>query len=111
MIDELKLLLDQMKNVPDVALWILGGFLLYKLVTYLSMTGAVVYIVRLLCGTFLGHANKPKNLSLHSLVINEDVEIEIRDLLREIRSTGYVHSSDVKELRKAWTAHKTTKGK
>lgn len=109
MIEELKLLLDQMKNVPDVALWILGGFLLYKLVTYMSATGAIVYIVKQICSTILGWKNQPRKVSYGRLIIDEETETDLQDLIRSIRSTAYVHNSDVRELRKAWSDYKAQK--
>ncbi len=109
MIEELKLLLDQMKNVPDVALWILGGFMAYKLITYLSATGAIIVVIKLLCKTLIDFRDKPRTVTYGRLFMEESVETEFQDLIRSIRRTGYVHSSDVNELRKAWDNHNLKK--
>lgn len=112
MIDEIKLLLDQVKNVPDVALWILGGFLFYKLVTYLSLTGSIVYVIKMLCKTSIDYQIKPRKAKFRGVLINDDAEHELEDLFTEMRHRGnmsYIHHSDVKELRRAWEESKAKK--
>lgn len=47
MIDELKQLIGMIEKVPETALWILLGFAVYKLVVYLSGTGAIVFCIKL----------------------------------------------------------------
>lgn len=110
MIDELKLLLDQMKNVPDMALWIMGGFLFYKLVTYLSLTGSFVYVVKMLCQTTTDWHQKPKKISYGHLIIDEKCEIELQDLIKSMRTTRFIHSSDIKHLQNAWNEYKDKHG-
>lgn len=48
MIDEIKQLLDLVKELPDLAIWSLAGFGIYKLIVYLSTTGSIVFIFKLL---------------------------------------------------------------
>lgn len=112
MIDELKLLLDQMKNVPDVALWILGGFLVYKLVTYLSLTGSVVYIIKVICEAIIKHKATPKNIEhkarFNTILIDKATEDALCTLFDKIRghSMKYVHESDIRKLSQLWDEHK-----
>lgn len=47
MAEELKQLIDVVSDLPGAALWVLFGFALYKLVTYLSVTGSITYIIKL----------------------------------------------------------------
>ena len=42
MIEELKILLDTVKDVPDMALWSIAGFGAYKIIIYLSSAGAIL---------------------------------------------------------------------
>jgi hypothetical protein len=47
MMDELKELVILIEKLPNVAMWTLLGFAIYKLVTYLSVTGSFVFIAKL----------------------------------------------------------------
>lgn len=47
MIEEIKMLLDAVGDVADLGLWALLAFVVYKLVIYLSTTGAIVFCIRL----------------------------------------------------------------
>lgn len=112
MIDELKMILEQLQRVPDVALWILGGFLLYKLVAMLSMTGSVVFVIKLLCGTALKWGEKPRLVSYDNILIGEDAHEDLKRLLKSIRQfSAYVHASDIRKLEMAWSEFSTKERK
>lgn len=46
MIEELKALLDVLAQTPQYALWGVAMFIAWKLIIYLSTTGAIVYCVK-----------------------------------------------------------------
>lgn len=47
MIEEIKMILDAVDGVADLGLWALLAFVVFKLVIYMSTTGATVYCVKL----------------------------------------------------------------
>lgn len=115
MIEELKVLLDMLGNVDNIALYVLGGFALYKLIVYLSSAGAIIFTIKLISGYVhdiaIKRIEKPREikLSLVGVLINEKAEHNLRSLLNEIKDGRYVHSSDIEELRLAWHKYKETK--
>lgn len=111
MVDELKFLLDQIKDVPSVALWMIGGFLFYKLVAYLSTTGAIIYIVRLLCNLAIEWQTKPRPAKFKKMLFDDLAEQALVDLLLAIKSPGasWVHSVNIHELQAVWNAKTTSR--
>jgi hypothetical protein len=45
--EEIKEVLHMIEKLPEITLWVLGGFAVYKLVTYLSTMGAFVVVTKL----------------------------------------------------------------
>lgn len=111
MIEELKLVLDSIGDLTGVALWVVGFFIVFKLVVYLSTTGAIVYLVKL--AIVKGHDFLTKDQIIkHKFeghFIDDGVAAEFGDLLNECKtSTGvYIHSSDIRILKKALTKLKS----
>jgi hypothetical protein len=103
MIEELQFLLDKLGNIDDLALWVLGGFAVYKLVIYLSGVGAAVMLTKLFINKVHDASTRPKRREVElggSFIHHSDWQV-IKSLLLEYKSTGYWHSSDVKKITKA----------
>jgi hypothetical protein len=117
MIEELKQLLDVMKELPELAIWSVLGFGIYKLVVYLSTTGSIVFILKLAIEklhdmktrdpkpvthvyslksiTFMGEAEEALTESLIK-AINRVSNKETKSYLRT-----YIHTSDIEPILKA----------
>lgn len=113
MIDELKLILDQLKGVPNMTYWILGGFMFYKLVLSLSVSGSVVYVIKMCLNCITQLCEKTVKVKVGRIVIDDATQDEVEKVLRSFRkcSNSYVHLCDVKELQDVWEAHKASKAK
>ena len=116
MVDELKALLDVVAGVPELALWALVAFGLFKLVIYLSTAGAIVYCIRLSWESIVDmyKSERPprkeiKESDFKDFVISHDgTERRLRSLLKSIighdmngRSWDKLFSSDVDWLEEA----------
>lgn len=109
MIDELKQLLDLVRELPELAVWSLLGFATYKLVVYLSTTGSIVFVLKLLIEKCHSAITSPKEVA-HVWRIGDwclmsdakdSLESAVTGALRECRpekSTRYIHGSDVGPL-------------
>lgn len=99
--DELKLLISMVKDLPALATWVLVGYLIYKI----SVIGSIYGVIRLLIvKTHDVMLAKKISIPAGDLgCINDDVRNALLIQLRRIRvSTGaYVHDSDVQRLAKA----------
>ena len=60
MIEELKLVLDSLGDLSGVALWVVGAFIAYKLIIYMSTAGAFVYVAKLFIEKIHHWATSPK---------------------------------------------------
>jgi hypothetical protein len=110
MIEELKLILDAIGDLTGVALWVVAGFLAFKLITYLATTGAVVILVRL--GIVKAHdifsrmSGRVKVVRVRSsardiCIRHDGTDDRLIAVLHRLRrrpgssATGFLHSSDV----------------
>ena len=101
MIEELKFLLDKMEGIPDLGLWVLGGFAAYKLIIYMSTTGAFVYIAQLLITKIHDAITKPKKVNFEGLFFDDADISPIRQIMAQYTTTMYVHGRDAKRIYKA----------
>lgn len=113
MIDEFKQLLVLVEKIPTITLWVLAGFALFKLIVYLSTTGSVVFVSKLLIEKIHDAVTRPRQVSLGRLPIDEETFESLKSLLsglahhRHVKSvkeygiTAYLHGSDVEWLRQA----------
>lgn len=97
MIEELKLILDTIGDLSDIALWVIGAFILFKLVTYMATTGAIVYVIKLIVSK--GHdiltRERKVKYYLSDFCIGDGSEII--DALKRCRSSSlnYLHNDDI----------------
>lgn len=84
----LKQLIDMLGDASEVAGWVIGGFLVYKLIAYISVAGLIVSVCRLA----IKKANDAYQRKL-------DVKQHIETAPRDITIHGYRFVSDAeKEL-------------
>lgn len=105
MMEEIKELLHLIEKIPSLTLWILGGFGVYKLVMYLSTTGAIVLISKLAINKGHDYLTRPERkefrigeLCMHDTVANQLV-MTLSTLERKDR--GFLYLDDVKWLQDA----------
>ena len=78
MAEELKEIIDMIAKVPETALWILGGFALYKIVTYLSVTGSIVVVLRTAINKY--HAIQVKKQEVKQAEIEQPLKPKLVNL-------------------------------
>lgn len=115
--EELKEILSMIVNLPGMALWVLGGYLLYKL----SILGSIYSTIRFSVEKFYNYKLTKYNFELkekevpvvlrdkfYGLTIHSDSTLE--ELISQIRrvagkgltiESNYIHSNSVDWLRKA----------
>ena len=95
--DELKLLIEAVAGLPTITVWILLGYLLYKLCVLGSVYGVIRYAIE----KFVEWRSVPKIFKIAGNAINEDVAYQLEVQISRLVSTSYIHSSDVIKLKKA----------
>ncbi len=100
--EELKLLVEMVSHLPAMAIWVLFGYLVYKIVVIGSIYGLIRFAIEKL------HSWKtsPKQYSMRSLMINESIADSVMVELRRLTKSSYFHASEVTALREAIDAYK-----
>jgi hypothetical protein len=97
--EELKILVEMVAGLPTMAIWVLVGFFVYKVV----VVGSVFGVLRL--GIIKAHdwlANRAVNGRTRINEITCAVPIEsIMDMLRMVKTSTYVHESDINFIKRA----------
>lgn len=98
--DELKLLIETVAGLPTLTLWVLGGYLIYKLAILGSLYGTIRYLAQKFVEwqTTPPPPPPPKEFNLNGVAINENVATLLISQIIRIARTGYIHASDVKDL-------------
>lgn len=97
--DELKLLIDLVASLPAMAIWVLVGFYVYKVVVIGSIYGLLRFAIDRLHSWLT--APKVTQFKLSGMTIDEAVAASLGAQLSRLASTSYIHSSDVEKLKKA----------
>lgn len=118
MLEELKLILDSVGDLTGIALWIVGFFISYKLIVYLSMTGSIVYVCKLLITKLHDAYEKKWETSKKGYEVNLTVDgvpqddvitgcchlvPDINKLISAYKSSTYYHERDLRKLKAALT--------
>lgn len=123
MIEALKELTIMLKDVPDMAIWILGGFLFYKLFVLGSIVGSITAVVRLAIIKWHDYSTKPKPPveEIHSIdgyfIGGRKTYGRLLALLSGIKNTSdpdgdltYIHVSDIDFVMEAVKEKKEKEG-
>lgn len=109
--EELKVLIELVAELPQMALWVVIGFFVYKVIVIGSVFGLIKFFVGRLY-SLLSEAVKarleiikikgsePKKLNISGMVISGN-EHELIAQLSRLKSTTYIHGCDVDKLRSA----------
>jgi hypothetical protein len=111
--DELKMLIEMVSNLPSLAVWVLVGFLAYKV----AVVGSVYGLLRLLIEkthAWLVFRKQPaleiKEVELRPLLDGLAIKAEISSLMYQIKrvagkglniDSSYIHGASVDWLRRA----------
>jgi hypothetical protein len=95
--EELKLLIEAVAGLPTITLWVLIGYLIYKLAIIGSMYGVMRFAIQ----KFVEWKTNPKTFKIGGKAINETVAFELEVQVSRLVSTSYIHSSDVLKLKQA----------
>lgn len=100
--EELKLLIGMVKDLPAMALWVLAGFWAYKVIVIGSIYGVIKFVVSKFIEwkTYTPPA-APKEFTIGKTTINEEVAMALMGQIQRLNRTGYIHMSDVAKLSKA----------
>jgi hypothetical protein len=97
--EELKLLIEMVTNLPSLAIWVLVGYLLYKI----SVIGSLYGLLRLLI--IKGHdwLTSPRivKFAIGAKALDESTAAALNAQILRISGSSYIHMSDVEKLRKA----------
>lgn len=99
--DELKLLIEMVANLPQLATWVLVGFLIYKV----SVVGSIYGVIRLLI--VKAHdllVNRRPAIKDGELCCINDATLQLLAVQVERLRTGtnhYIHEGDVRKLKLA----------
>lgn len=106
--EELKILVDMVAHLPQMALWVLVGFLIYKLAVVGSIYGTIRFTVEKLHSYLIHRRVEYKEIrpTLDAMCIKAESERLIAQLHR-LRGKGvgiksdYIHEASVDWLREA----------
>ena len=103
--EELKLLIEAVAGLPTITLWVLVGYLIYKL----AVIGSVYGVIRYAIEKFVEWRTAPppeqvirKEYTMRHVAINDNVcDLLERQVLRlRKQNLSYLHDDDVMQLQK-----------
>lgn len=95
--EELKILIEAVAGLPTITLWVLVGYLIYKL----CVIGSIYGVIRFGIEKFVEWKLAPKEFKVGTQCINEQVESQLQAQLNRLTAYQYIHSSGVEALEKA----------
>ncbi len=107
--DELKLLIEMVSNLPTLAVWVLVGYLVYKV----AVLGSVYGVLRLVIVKAHDWLTRPKivNWELGNMCITGPTKDLLIEQLHRLRFTSYIHESGAQILRAALDEYEAKHGK
>lgn len=97
--EELKLLISMVNDLPALATWVLVGYLIYKI----TIIGSIYGVIRLLIVKIHDVLKVRKSVVKPDeiLCIDETVHAALIMQINRLKTTIFIHASDVQELAKA----------
>lgn len=97
--EELKLLIEMVTNLPSLTVWVLAGYLAYKV----TVVGSLYGLLRLLIMKLYDWSVTPKvtKFVTGAKYIDEDTAVALSAQISRISGTSYIHMNDVEKLKKA----------
>ena len=106
--DELKLLIEMVADLPQMALWVLIGFFIYKCV----VIGSIYGVLRLLINRLHSWLTTPREKLIQSKKMIDDIVclVDPDDVINELRRvspSGTVHPHHLRWIREAISEKKS----
>lgn len=98
--DELKVLVEMLAGLPHTVLWVLVGYLIYKLV----ILGSIYGVLRLLIEKTHDWVTQPKRVEwdMGDITVGTTTKHALTEQLLRLRDrSSYIHFEDSNRLRKA----------
>ena len=107
MIEGLKEILDIIKDMPELAVWVAAGFMIYKLVVWGSTVGAITLVAKLAINKLHDYKTKPQEIikkhKINHYFLDDETYKDFISMLSGLRQGDlkYIHKSDVKFMKDA----------
>lgn len=110
--EELKLLVESIAGLPDLAIWVVAMYFFFKLAIVGSIFGVARLFINKVYDIYFAKHNKPPtpiiektNVHFGQFVIRDyhrDISVEVERLLKLMvkKDMSYIHSDDIEDLRK-----------
>jgi hypothetical protein len=95
--DELQVIVNMVKTLPTLAIWVLAGLLFYKV----TVVGSIFGILKLLINKVFEWQAKPKQLKLYDRCIDLETYKALETQIQRLGTFNWVYMSDVHKL-EAW---------
>ena len=97
--EELKLLISMVNDLPALATWVLIGYLIYKITVIGSIYGVIRLLIVKLHDVLVGRKSvvKPGEIPC----IDDTVHAALIMQCNRLKTTRYIHSGDVQKLANA----------
>ena len=99
--DELKLLIEMVANLPTLAVWVLVGYLVYKV----AVIGSIYGVIRLLIVKAHDWLTAPRQMRIGTRTLDAKAAEELQVQINRLSTHNYISSSDVQNLKQALDAH------
>jgi len=97
--DELKLLIEMVAKLPALAVWVLVGFLIYKICVVSSIYGVLRLVILKAHDAFV--CPKKVDFMMNGIAIDENVAKKIRHQISRLTTSSYLHEHHIAHLEEA----------
>ena len=95
--EELKLLIEMVSHLPTLTVWVLAGYLAYKI----AVIGSIYGVIKLMIQRLYEWKTHPAQFKVSTRIIDAQTAEALQVQIARIGSTSYIHMSDVQALREA----------
>lgn len=98
---ELKLLIEMVANLPTLAVWVLVGYLVYKV----AVIGSIYGVIRLLIVKAHDWKTAPTEFKIGAKTLDGQAADDLRVQIQRLSNYSHITSYDVLVLKQALDAH------
>lgn len=96
--EELETLVKMVAGLPTLTIWILAGYLAYRL----AVIGSIYGVIRLAINRYFDYRTRPVEYKLGATFISPEVARVVENQIVRLQNIGgYIHASDADKLRRA----------
>lgn len=110
--DDLKQIIEMVHGLPTLAVWVLVGYLVYKIAVIGSIYGLLRFLIDRLHSWLTGPRVITKEWDLDEITIDDRTRVKLINQIMRSRNHGlrYMHPDDVEWLRKAIDEYEANHG-